>query len=158
LQVEPEASGARQHGVLLASHWIAADGSVVDTIPGDVTWPEPADIIGPVVLRLGTPATPGRVDLRIFDDGADASGQPLGPGRRVACELDAGTPQGCRWVRRGDEIQVVWPAQNSRNPLLLVLYAEWYIPLAQRSATAKSNPIVSASWGFHVASERPEAR
>jgi hypothetical protein len=47
------------------------------------------------------------------------------------------------------------PERDGSGPLLLVLYAEWYIPLSRRSTEAKSNPIVSASWGFRVAARSP---
>jgi hypothetical protein len=91
------------------------------------------------------------VDLRIFGGAVDAAGVPLGEPRLVPCSV--GEPnEGCRFERSRGGVDVELSNRTYRPPTTrLVLYAEWYVPFAERPPAARSNATVSVSWGFVVA-------
>jgi hypothetical protein len=151
----PVSPDARQQGTLLSSHWLGMEGSVKDTDPEGrvVAWPEPLQIPTAVtsLFRVEMPQTPDRVDVRVFGGAIDAAGVPLGEARLVSCSR--GEPnEGCRFAPKGGGINVELSNRIQRTTTTrFVLYAEWYVPFAQRPAAARSNATVSASWGFVAA-------
>ena len=160
LYLGDEESPSIQKGIPLAWHWLAADGSVVDEIPDGkvVVWPRPLNVSDPslpVRLRLGTRAPPTRVELRIFDGGIDRFGVPRGTGRLLHCAQGTAPSGGCGWTSSDGGIDVLLSMPEYRQSMPLVLFAEWYVPLAQRPVAARSNPVVSASWGFWLGSNAP---
>jgi hypothetical protein len=150
----PVSRDARQQGTLLSSHWLGREGTVTDTDPRGtvVAWPDPLEV-PPIVtstFRVDMPQIPDRVDVRVFDGHVDAAGVPLGEAQLVSCSH--GEPnEGCGYAARGGAIDVELSKRTYQPTTRLVLYAEWYVPFAQRPAAARSNATVSASWGFVVA-------
>jgi hypothetical protein len=147
---------ARQRGILLSSHWPAPDGSIVDRTPdGVVAWPDPLRISDwrmPLRLRLATQASPIRVEVRVFDGTVDSSGVPKGQGQLLDCPPGAAGNTTCSYAPSDGGVEVVLvPNRTDRASMLLVLWAEWYIPVGKRAAAARSNPVIGASWGFRLA-------
>jgi hypothetical protein len=151
----PAASDAGQPGTLLSAHWIAPNGSVTQTEPEGkvVAWPAPLGIPKPAPLRLRVdmPQTPSNVDVRLFDGVIDAAGAPLHEPEIVSCTQGRPGREGCAYASSGGGVDVVLPDPPSRSQTRIVLYAEWYVPFAQRPAAARSSATVSASWGFVLA-------
>jgi hypothetical protein len=138
----------RRRGVLLASHWLGPGGSVVDRLPqGVVRWP-PALSRAAAVVRVSTLKPPTRVELRIFRGRPGPSGAPERAGERLSCERGAGRATGCVYAPTRHGVAVRLPTRH--GPRLLVLYCEWYVPVPERPAAARENPVVSASWGFRL--------
>lgn len=148
-----EGSG-NQQGTLLSSHWLVADGSVVNSVPDEtVTWPPPLTIPDqtmPLEMRLNTGSLPARVELRRFDGGVDASGIPVGLGELISCLPNGPTSEGCVALVKGAQIAVLVRSPAYKPVMHLVVYSEWYLPMAQRPALSRSNPVLSASWGFSL--------
>lgn len=145
----------RQRGVVLATHWRAKDGSVVETTPdGSVVWPHSLPQSGPPVLRFWIEATrlPVRVDLRIFDGPVDAAGVPVGTFTLLECQEQPHPQAPCQFGLDRGGVTADYPKPSGRLATLVVLYAEWFVPVRERSAAAGSDPVVSASWGFRLAS------
>jgi len=149
------AEPGRQQGVVLATHWRADDGSVVNRVPDGsvVAWPHPLRLPRPAPLRIWieTSRLPVMVDLRVFDGAVDAAGVPTGEFEIQRCTRPPRPEGPCQYRLDSGGIAVIHPNLTFRPTMLLVLYAEWYVPVAERSAAAKSDPTVSASWGFRVA-------
>jgi hypothetical protein len=147
----------RQQGKLLASHWLAKDGSVVDTVPDGtkVVWPRALKVSDPTMqqvwLRLETPQNPIGVELRVFDGRLDSLGVPRDAGRLLSCLQGPAANPGCSWSVSGGGVDVLLFEPLSRPSMLLVLYAEWLASPAARSPPAPSHRIVNASWGFRLA-------
>jgi hypothetical protein len=149
-------SGERR-GTPLSAHWLARDGSVDDSDPRGrvVAWPAPVSLLagGAQAFRVRMPAPPNRVDVRVFAGAVDDAGVPRSAPRLIACSPH-GSRGGCRYAfdGRGIDVELRRPA---RHPIArVVLYTRWYVPYAQRPSASKSNPTVSASWGFVVATRR----
>jgi hypothetical protein len=146
----------RQQGKLLASHWLAKDGSAVDTVPDGtkVVWPRALKVSDPrmqVRWRLETPANPIRVELRVFDGRLSSLGVPRDVGRLLSCSQAPAANPGCGWLVSGGGVDVLLSEPLARPSTLLVLYAEWLASPAGRSPPAPPYRIVSASWGFRLA-------
>jgi hypothetical protein len=101
-------------------------------------------------FRIEMPQIPDRVDVRIFGGATDAAGVPLGEAQLVTCSRDE-PEEGCRFAPRRGGIDVELLNRTDQPKTRLVLYAEWYVPFAQRPPAARSNATVSASWGFVIA-------
>jgi hypothetical protein len=146
----------RQEGKLLASHWLAKDGSAVDTVPDGtkVVWPRALKVSDPAMqmrLRLETPENPIRVDVRVFDGRLNSLGVPRDAGRLLSCPQGPAANARCSWAMNGGAVDVLLSEPLARPSTLLVLYAEWLASPARRSPTAPSHRIVNASWGFRLA-------
>ncbi|MEV0136821.1 hypothetical protein AB0H83_51405 [Dactylosporangium sp. NPDC050688] len=149
------ANGERQAGILLSSRWFSPSGNVQTTAPdgSPVRWPAavaapaPADID----VRIPTHSHPARVDVRLFHGELDGNGVPTSNPRTLACRNElssqAATASGCR-LGNDQEGLLVHLAEH-RFPVI-VLYAEWYVPVADRPPGAQDNAVVSASWGFRI--------
>lgn len=146
----PRATG--QRGARLSAHWLSRDGTVTETDPRGraVVWPAPVRIAAAPAFRIATPATPNRLDLRVFGGGVDARGVPREPPQLISCSQGA-RARACRFTVRRHGIDVELRTPVVRPVARFVLYARWYVPLAQRPPRARSNPTVSASWGFVAA-------
>jgi hypothetical protein len=156
LQIGSTAHLPRQEGKLLASHWLAKDGSVVDTVPdgSKVVWPRALKVSDPTMqvrLRLETPENPIRVELRVFDGRLDSLGVPRDAGRLLSCSQGPAANAGCGWSVSGGGVDVLLFEPLSRPSMLLVLYAEWLASPARRPPAAGSHRIVNASWGYRLA-------
>ena len=146
---------AGQQGTLLSAHWLAGNGSVTETDPEGkvVAWPSPLELHTPAPVRVWVdmPQMPSDVDIRLFDGAVDAAGAPLHHPRLVSCTEGRPGRTGCAYSSRDGGVDVEVPDPPSQPATRIVLYAEWYVPFAQRPAPAKSNATVSASWGFVLA-------
>jgi len=156
LQLGSTAGLPRQQGKLLASHWLAKDGSAVDTVPDgtQVVWPRTLKVSDPsmqVRLRVETPANPIRVELRVFDGRLNSLGVPRDVGRLLSCSQRPAANAGCSWSMSGGAVDVLLSEPLARPSMLLVLYAEWLASPPGRSPPAPSHRIVNASWGFRLA-------
>jgi hypothetical protein len=147
----PASRGAGQRGTRLSTHWLSRDGSVTDTDPRGraVAWPAPMRIstAPTTAFRIAMPERPDRVDIRAFGGGVDAQGVPRERPQLIACSQGA-LERGCRFAVRNRGLDVELLKQTARPITRFVLYARWYVPFAQRPPRARSNPTVSASWGF----------
>lgn len=153
----PEAS---QRGTRLSAHWLGRNGIVIDRDPSGtvVEWPTPMRVsaMATPAFRIVMPEKPDRVDIRVFGGTIDSAGVPVEQPQLIACSPDT-LAQGCRFTVRRGGVDVVLLNRTRRPVTRLVLYANWYVPFAQRPPTARSNATVSASWGFVVAT-RPNHR
>ena len=155
LDVEGTETG-RQEGILLSSHWLAADGSVTDSVPdGEVVgWPEPLvahDSASRFRIWLDVDEPPLLVELRIFDGDLDSYGAPVKAGEQVSCaEINRG-PERCTWGLSDGAIEVWSEIPPFEGTMLIVLYAQWYLPPSGQSLAASSSPVSTASWGFRMA-------
>lgn len=144
-----------ERGLLLSSRWLLPDGSVQSTAPGagPVHWPAPVPKAPLLSLRIDTAARPSILDIRLFHGGLDAAGVPTSSPQLVTCTDASSSPRpsasACQVTTDETGVSIVLAAPTTTNNI--VLYAEWYISIANRPATAKDNPVVSASWGFAVA-------
>jgi hypothetical protein len=154
----PASSAAGQRGVRLSAHWLDQSGAVTETDPRGkvVRWPAPTRIAAVPAFRIAMPERPDRVDIRTFGGAVDAAGVPLEQPRLVACSRSA-RDRACRFSVTDRGVDVVLLKHGDRRLTRFVLYARWYVPVARRPARARSNPTVSASWGF-VAAGRQAAR
>jgi hypothetical protein len=145
---------AGQRGTLLSAHWLSRDGSVTDSDPRGkvVAWPASVRTAAApaTAFRIALPRRPDRLDVRVFRGGVDRRGVPLEPPQLIACSQST-RERRCRFaVRdRGVEVELREPAVAPITRF--VLYARWYVPLAQRPPRARANPAVSASWAFVAA-------
>jgi hypothetical protein len=156
LQIASRPYLPRQEGKLLASHWLAKDGSAVDTVPDGtkVVWPPALKVSDPTMqlrLRLETPANPIGVELRVFDGRLNSLGVPRDVGRLLGCSQRPAANAGCSWSMSGGAVDVLLSEPLARPSMLLVLYAEWLASPPGRSPAAPSHRIVNASWGFRLA-------
>jgi hypothetical protein len=142
---------AGQRGTRLSMHWLGRDGSVTDTDPRGtaVAWPAPMRVstAPTAAFRIAMPERPDRVDIRTFGGGVDAQGVPRERPQLIACSQRA-PERNCRFALRNRGVDVELLKQTVRPITRFVLYARWYVPFAQRPPRARSNPSVSASWGF----------
>lgn len=155
LQIASRPYPPRQEGKLLASHWLAKDGSAVDTVPAGtkIVWPRALEVSDPTMqvrLRLETPANPIGVELRVFDGRLNSLGVPRDVGRLLSCSQGPAANAGCSWSMSGGAVDVLLSEPLARPSMLLVLYAEWLASPPGRSPAAPSH-LVNASWGFRLA-------
>ncbi len=141
-------------GLVLAYHWLNADGSAADHVPDEQTIVWPAAIVPWSItefhLRISTSEPPARVEIRSFPAATDSSGAPLREGTMVSCQTVSAVRSACSWATRAEQVTIDVERPADRAAILLVLYAEWYIPMAKRSADELVSPIISASWGWKV--------
>jgi hypothetical protein len=150
----PATREARQRGIRLSAHWLSRNGTVTDTDPRGkvVVWPAPMRIAATpaTAFHIAIAQQPDRVDVRTFAGGVDAAGVPLEPPQLVACSQNT-RDRDCRFAVRDRGVDVLLLKHSGAPITRFVLYARWYVPLAQRPPSARSNPTVSASWGFVAA-------
>jgi hypothetical protein len=150
----PASLEAGQRGTRLSAHWLSRNGRVTDTDPRGkaVAWPAPTRISATptTAFRIAMPETPDRVDIRAFGGGVDAQGMPLERPQLIGCSQGA-RERDCRFAVRNRGVDVELLKHTARPVTRFVLYARWYVPFAQRPPSARSNPTVSASWGFVAA-------
>jgi hypothetical protein len=145
---------ARQRGIVIASHWLGADGSVHQTSPGGevVRWPAPVAVppSAPLTIRLAAVQLPVRMEILTYPGSINAAGVPTGPGSTTTCTRGMTNPDACRYNVARPCLVVSLAAPAYRPTALIVVYAEWYIPAALRPAGQQATSIDSASWGFSV--------
>ena len=95
---------------------------------------------------------PTTVEKGRFPDTLDANGVPTSEPHFIACVDERASPTvpktTCRVENDQDGVSVRL-METSAFPVI-VLYAEWYVPVAGRPADAGDDPVVSASWGFRT--------
>ena len=96
-----------------------------------------------MVITIDRAEVPTRVETRLFTDGLEANGIPRGSGNLRECVAD----ERCVVEVLGEQL-VVRLTQLPEGQVYLVIYAEWYVPFADRPPASVDNPVVSASWGF----------
>ncbi len=148
-------NGTDEAGILLSSRWFDPSGAVQTTVPdgSPVRWPPAVPVSGSGVdIRIPTRSRPTIVDVRLFPDALDDNGVPTSEPHVITCVDERASPTvpktKCR-VENDQEGVSVRLTETSAFPVI-VLYAEWYVPIAGRPADSRDNPVVSASWGFRT--------
>jgi len=135
-----------QVGLLVASHWIAADGSTHDTRPSDeIEWPQHGwDTSSPGVIELEATSMPARAEILAYDAVDAATGIPIGDGVRRVCETDVSQSRECAVSETDGKLAIQLPSTIAPY---VVLWVEWYVPTTMRGSAESATRW--ASWGFH---------
>ena len=150
------ANGKNEIGILLSSRWLSPSGEVHTTAPGGspVHWPPalPISISDDTEMRIQTQSHPTAVDVRLFQGSLDNNGVPTSEPHAIACPDELSSPAApetkCR--RKNDQDGALVRLTNTSASPVIVLYAEWYVPVSSRPANARDNAVVSASLGFRT--------
>jgi hypothetical protein len=144
----------RQRGIVIASHWLGEDGSLHRTSPAGrvVPWPIAAAVLpsASMTIRIVGAHLPVRMELRTYPSTINPAGVPTSTGSTTICTPGTTNPDACRYEVVNGYLAVPLPPPADRPTELIVVYAEWYIPVAQRPAGQQAASIDSASWGFRV--------
>jgi hypothetical protein len=150
--------GTEEVGVLLSSRWFSPAGEVRTMAPdgSPVRWPPPVPVPAGVELRIPTLTHPTAVDVRLFQGAPDDNGVPTSEPHAIRCPETLPSPTatetGCHL--KNDQDGVLVRLTNTSAYSMIVLYAEWYVPVAGRPAKATDNAVVSASWGFRTTTQQ----
>jgi hypothetical protein len=145
---ELQSRSIRQPGSLLAYRWVTRTGRVADTTPHEpVAWPDPVDRldVSAATAILDTAVMPVRVEFRSYDSVDKRTGVPTTISDPRVCQTQIVNGQTCLVQVLRDDIVVTVPPDVAR---FVVLYAEWYVPVALR--TDRNVSTYSASWAFHL--------
>ncbi|WP_327002679.1 hypothetical protein OHA72_47480 [Dactylosporangium sp. NBC_01737] len=153
------ANGKDEIGILLSSRWFSPSGDMQTTAPdgSPVHWPPavPVSVAADIEIRIPTQSHPTAVDVRLFQGALDDNGVPTSEPHAIACPDELSSPAvletECRL--KNDQDGALVRLTNSSAFPVIVLYAEWYVPVSSRPANARDNAVVSASWGFRTTEE-----
>jgi hypothetical protein len=154
------ANGKEEIGILLSSRWFSPSGDVQTTAPDGsrVQWPPavPVSVSADIEVRIPTQSQPTAVDVRLFQGAPDDNGVPTSEPHAIPCRKDLPSPAvpetacGLKNDQNGTLVRLT----NASAYPMIVLYAEWYVPVSSRPANARDNAVVSASWGFRTTEEQ----
>lgn len=147
--------GAQRSGVLIASRWVTRTGSVTETSPEGraLVWPSalPVHRLQRIQFTVPSSVLPVRVEIRQFAGPLNPLGAPTDDSQDLVCEKDPSTTTPCTYGLDPPGIVTVDLAPRAEPPFrFVVLYVQWYIPVALRPGGTTGNPVIYASWGFEL--------